>query len=161
MTLFPLPPANSGRQLVVAACLLAALVTIAFFSGVPTLAAPFSATCALLALLPKSPFSQPKAILLSHIICVGIGAALVLLPLALPVWGLVLLATFISIALMVLFRAVHAPAVAHAAILSLGNQSVGEYAFWALVVAFSFAFFAYISALPDERVGGKITAPKG
>lgn len=142
---------NPTLQFAIAACLLAALVTTAYASGVSTLVAPFSATCALLALLPRAPFSQPRTILLSHIICIGIGAAMVVLPIALPVLVLVLLATWISIVLMALFRVVHAPAVAHAAILGLGNQNVTEYTFWAMAVAVLFTVYAYAVSLVADR----------
>ena len=85
---------------------------------------------------------------------------MVLLPFAIPVLVLVLLATWISIALMALFRSVHAPAVAHAAILGLGKQSVGEYAFWALVVALSFTVIAYMTEATSNKSVEKISAPK-
>ena len=150
-------PFNSKCSFVVVACLLTTLVTIAYLSDVETLVAPFSATCVLLVLLPKSPFSQPKTIVLSHIICIGIGTTLVLLPLAFHTLALMLLATWISTVLMATFRVVHAPAVAHAAILSLGQQNLARYVFWAMVTVLIFAAYAYMVSRVDKSTANPAT----
>lgn len=123
--------------------LLAALVIVAQYTGVSAMAGPFSATCALLAILPKASFSQPKVIFFSHLICIAAGAALVRLPL--PPLVIAFAAAWISIMGMALCRVVHAPAVAHAVILALGKQDVILYSAIAMMTATAFAVYALVT----------------
>lgn len=120
--------------------MLAALIATAHWSGVTAMTAPFSATCALLVLLPKAPFSTPRTVFVSHLLCVGVGVVCLLLPLASPV--IVLLAAWVSIMLMASLRVVHAPAVAHAVILSLGKQDADTYALFAIATASGLALYS-------------------
>ena len=120
--------------------MLAALIAVAHWSGVTAMTAPFSATCALLVLLPRAPFSTPRTVFVAHLICVGVGVVCVSLPLASPM--IVLLAAWVSIMLMAKLRVVHAPAVAHAVILSLGTQDVKTYALCAIATASGLALYS-------------------
>lgn len=122
--------------------LLAVLAAIAYSAGISALAAPFSATCALLALMPNAPFSSPRTLIVSHAICIGIGAGFAALPL--PIFVIVVSAAWLSIMMMSALRALHAPAVAHTVILALGVQSVASYALWAMAIALCFALYAKI-----------------
>lgn len=126
------------------ALMLMVLMGVSRWSGVTAMAAPFSATCVLLVLLPHLPFSTPRTVLLSHLLCLGAGLLLLYLPLA-PLAQMIG-ATWIGLMLMAWLRAVHAPALAHAVILCLGQQQVASYLGWALLVAASFALFALLSA---------------
>ena len=138
----PIDP-ESLAQLARSGGLLAALIIVAQLTGVSAMAGPFSATCALLAILPKAPFSQPKVIFFSHLICIVAGAALVNLPL--PPLVIAFAAAWISIMGMALCRVVHAPAVAHAVILALGKQDVLVYSMVALMTAAAFAVYAQLT----------------
>lgn len=140
-----LPTLELVRPSVRTGFLLSALIIVAYLTGISAMAAPFSATCALLAILPKASFSAPKTLLWSHFICVGIGVVFLSLPL--PSLVLVALSAWVSITLMVSLRVVHAPAVAHAVILSLGTQSVQNYAVCAMVTALGFAIFSHVSLM--------------
>ncbi len=122
--------------------LLTTLIVVAYASGIHAMAAPFCATCTLLALMPKAPFSSPRTLFLSHLLCVGTGALFAALPL--PTLLIVLLAAWLSIMAMAFFQAIHAPAVAHTVILALGMQSTYTYAIGALATASGFALFALI-----------------
>jgi CBS-domain-containing membrane protein len=127
-----------------AALLLAALGAVVQWSGAAKIAAPFSATCVLLSLMPEAPFSRPRALLLSHLICVGSGALFWVVPA--PAYAAAFASAWLSIVLMGAARAVHAPAAAHAVILALGGRAMGRDALWVLAAATGFAFYARLSA---------------
>jgi CBS-domain-containing membrane protein len=124
--------------------LLTALIVVAYASGLQAMAAPFCATCALLALMPNAPFSSPRTLWLSHLVCIGSGVLFAALPL--PTLLAVLLAAWLSITAMSLLRVVHAPAVAHTVILSLGMQQTFVYAIGAFATALGFALFTLIES---------------
>jgi CBS-domain-containing membrane protein len=142
-----------SRPLLRAGVLLVALMAAAHLSGVSAMAAPFSATCALLALMPKAPFSQPRTIALSHLICIGMGAMLLVLPL--PPLVLALIGAWLAIGGMALTRAVHAPAVAHTVILALGKQTLGLYVGASLAVTLAFALVAFVSLRGEKSAAAK------
>jgi CBS-domain-containing membrane protein len=144
----PLQTPDWSGQALRCGVLLTALIMVTYASGISAMAAPFCATCTLLALMPKAPFSTPKTLFLSHLICIGIGASAVALPL--PALATVLLAAWVSIMAMAWFRVVHAPAVAHTAILSLGKQSVESYVLVTIATALGFALFAYVLSLQED-----------
>lgn len=121
--------------------LLSVLVAASFWSGVMAMAPPFSATCVLLVLLPSAPFSAPRTVLVSHLLCLGAGVFFLLLPL--PPILLVLCAAWLALILMAWLRAVHAPALAHTVILGLGQQHVTSYVLWAVLIIISFTLLAY------------------
>ena len=132
-------------QLVRSGVLLAALMATVFVSGISAMAGPFCASCALLALMPKAPFSTPKTLLLSHVICVGAGVLLLSLPF--PTLAITFVAAWISIMTMTLLRVVHAPAVAHTVILTLGKQDGESYAVAVLLTALGLTLLAYLMTM--------------
>ncbi|MBI3897417.1 MAG: HPP family protein [Gammaproteobacteria bacterium] len=137
-------PASATGPFVRGGMLTAALMTVVYGAGISAMAAPFSATCVLLALMPQAPFSQPRTLLLAHVICIVLGAGFAALPL--PAFVAVFGVVWLSIMLMAVCRAVHAPAVAHAVILTLGAQPVATYSRWALILAVAFAMYARVSS---------------
>ncbi|MES2129205.1 MAG: HPP family protein [Pseudomonadota bacterium] len=124
--------------------MLLAVMGAAWWSGATAMAAPFSATCVLLALLPGAPFSAPRTVLLAHVLCLAAGAMGMVLPL--PPLAAALVAAWLALLAMARLRAVHAPAVAHAVILSLGAQHGAAYLASALGVAGGFALLAWLEA---------------
>lgn len=130
-------------QLVRSGILLSVLIAISYGTGVSQMVGPFSATCALLAILPNAPFSKPKTIVASHLICVAVGLAMA----AVPIHPLIaaLLGTWIAIMAMAVFRVVHAPAVAHTAIILLAAPPLALFAAVVLGTAALFAISSYMS----------------
>lgn len=137
------PPNERRAQLARSGILLLVLVAISYSTGISQMVGPFTATCALLAILPMAPFSKPKTILVSHLICVGVGLALTEAPIH-P-----LLATFlgawVAIMAMAIFRVVHAPAVAHTAIILLAKPPLGLFAAVVLGTAALFTLISYLN----------------
>lgn len=123
---------------------LSILFLIAYGAGVTQMIPPFAATCALLAILPNAPFSKPRTILVSHLLCIGVGAALTLLPIA-PLLA-AFLGGWLAIMSMTMLRAVHAPAVAHTIILIVAKPPTGTFVVAVLGTALIFAAFSFISA---------------
>lgn len=124
--------------------LLSALMAVSFCSGVMAMAAPFSATCVLLVLLPTAPFSAPRTVLLSHLLCLSVGILFLFLPL--PPMLLVIIATWFALVLMAWLGAVHAPALAHTVILGMGQQHLVSYAVWAVLIVISFTLLTLYEA---------------
>ena len=122
---------------------LSILFLIAYGAGVTQMIPPFAATCALLAILPNAPFSKPRTIIVSHLLCIGIGAALMLLPVA-PLFA-AFLGGWFAIMSMAILRAVHAPAVAHTIILIVAKPQAATFVVAVLGTALIFAAFSYIS----------------
>jgi hypothetical protein len=116
-----------------AAFLLAALTALAACPGAAKIAALFSATCVLLTLMPEAPFSRPRTLVLAHVICVASGVLFWAVPA--PAFVAAFASAWLSIVLMGAAEAVHAPAAAHAVILSLGGRALGRGAAWVLVAA--------------------------
>lgn len=143
MKLLPAITDDSITQFALSGLLLAALVAAADYTNTSAMIGPFSATCALLALLPKAPFSQPGTVAWSHAICIGTGALMAMLQI--PPLIAAFAAAWLSIFLMAGYRVVHAPAVAHAVILALGKQDVPVYLLAAGLCSAGFALFAYVS----------------
>lgn len=136
-----LPTAELKTVALKSGLLLSLLMAASFSTGVTAMAAPFSASCVLLVLLPKSPFSAPRTLLISHLACLSAGILFLLVPLpqSLQVAG----AAWIALLVMAWLRAVHAPALAHTVILCMGKQTVMSYVFWALMIVLSFTMFAW------------------
>ena len=124
--------------------LISLLIAASFWSGVMAMAAPFSATCVLLVLLPSSPFSTPRTVLLSHLLCLSAGALFLFLPL--PPILQVIIPAWLALILMAWLSAVHAPALAHTVILGMGQQHTVSYLLWALLIAISFTLLALYEA---------------
>lgn len=149
MKLLPAITDDTSTQFARSGLLLAALIAVAAYSDVSAMIGPFSATCALLALLPAAPFSRSGTVAWSHLICIGAGAVMTLAHV--PPLPAAFFAAWISIMLMAGYRVVHAPAVAHAVILALGKQDVLVYALVAGISSSGFALFAYVSQLKRDN----------
>lgn len=145
---------ESLGQLVRSGLLLSLLVLAAYGTGITQMVGPFSATCALLAILPNAPFSKPKTVLVSHLLCIGIGAAMLLLPV--PPLVAALFAAWIAIMAMALLKVVHAPAVAHTIILLLAKPPVVQFAEIVIGMACVFAIISYLNGRT-----GNVVAPAG
>jgi len=123
------------------AAYLGIVVLVAYLMSVPAVVGPFAATTALLAALPKSPFSQPKALVVGHVICVLLGLSFRLL-VGHFAWVVVVAAT-VAIVLMVTTNTLHAPAVAHTVIIIATAQSY-RYAFAVFAVVALFIGFSFV-----------------
>ncbi len=79
------------------------------FKILPSFIIPFGASAVLVFAAPSAPFSQPRNVILGHLIAAVVGVAVYSL---FPVtsWWTLLLANGITIFLMVLLKAVHPPA---------------------------------------------------
>ena len=143
-----------NKVMLTAGLLLSLLVCAAYLSGVTTMVAPFGATCALLAVLPKAPFCQGRVIVISHVICIGVGAVASFIPL--PDLAVVLVAAWLSVIGMAFFRSLHGPAVAHTVILVLGNQLVPNYVAVALITAVGFAAWSFFYLKHSEKTEAKL-----
>lgn len=117
---------------------------VAYLVSVPAVMGPFAATTALLAALPKSPFSQPKTLFVGHAICVVLGLLFGLL-LGHFTWVVVVAATT-AITLMVATKTLHAPAVAHTVIIIATTQSY-HYALAVLAVVVLFTGVSCLASL--------------
>ncbi len=85
-----------------------ALFSLAQWSGLAFVMAPFGATCVLAFALPDSPLSQPRSIVGGHLIATTVGLAVGSL-LGVSPWTMAL-AVGLTIALMLATRTTHAPA---------------------------------------------------
>lgn len=132
----------SKAQLLVCAGLLGGVMLMAEVSGVSAMIAPFSATCALLALLPNAPFSQARTLVISHAICIGLGALGSFV--AAPVLVVALLVGWMAIIGMVWTHKLHAPAVAHTIILVFGKQPPDRYIIASMATVLVCAAFAWM-----------------
>lgn len=101
------------------------LLAVTYWAGVPSIMAPFGATCVLLFALPKAPLAQPRSVIGGHFVSALIGL------LAINLFGdgmlTVALAVGISIALMQLLRVVHAPAGANPILIIMSG--ITDYSF--------------------------------
>jgi CBS-domain-containing membrane protein len=129
-------------QSVRAGVILLLLGIVAYVSGVPQMLGPFSATCALVAILPGAPFSKPKTILVSHLLCIGIGAVALFVPGSSIIVAMV--AAWVAIMAMMLLRVLHAPAVAHTVILAIAKPPLLPYAAVVIGCACLFALYSAI-----------------
>ena len=121
----PLPPRANKRAIAVAAIGGALAITVLGVFGLvlenPLLLGSLGATCVLLFGFPDAPFSQPRNILLGHLISSFIGLSLVSI-LGYHVWVLAL-ALALAIATMMFTRTVHPPAGSNPVIIFLLHPS--------------------------------------
>ena len=121
----PLPPRANKRAIAVAALggalAIAALGVFGVVLENPLLLGSLGATCVLLFGFPDAPFSQPRNILLGHLISSFIGLSLVSI-LGYHVWVLAL-ALALAIATMMFTRTVHPPAGSNPVIIFLLHPS--------------------------------------
>lgn len=108
--ILPPPPAPWTIVLAGLGGMVATLVlfSLAQWSGLAFVMAPFGATCVLTFALPDSPLSQPRCIVGGHVIATTVGLAVGNL-LGVSPWT-VALAVGLAIALMLATRTTHAPA---------------------------------------------------
>lgn len=134
-------PVSQTIRAILLALLLFAMVKV---TGVPQMMAPFGATCALLALAPKAPFSRPVAIVGSHLLTLACGFACAQLSSLINVdpTTIAVLAVLLSIITMGLFKVVHAPAVAHSVIAVVLHPNPQIYATAVLLTCAAFAIFS-------------------
>lgn len=118
--------------------------------------APFSATSALLAMLPDAPFSRPNTLIRSHLVCLALGIAGHSLIGVLPSPILITLCALIAVTLMGQLGCLHAPAAAHTVILSFGKQDDLEYAIWVVVAVVAMIIVSSLKV----RVGAQRLAAK-
>lgn len=108
----PLPPKPTGRSVLLA--WLGGIVAIAVLVGltnwltVALVLGSFGASCVLVFGYPDLPFSQPRNVVVGHVISSLVGLAC--MQLFGPQWWSVALAVGTSIALMMVTRSVHPPA---------------------------------------------------
>ena len=121
----PLPPRANKRAIVVAglgsALAIAALGVFGLVLENALLLGSLGATCVLLFGFPDAPFSQPRNIVLGHLISSFIGLSLVSI-LGYHVWVLAL-ALALAIATMMFTRTVHPPAGSNPVIIFLLHPS--------------------------------------
>jgi CBS-domain-containing membrane protein len=123
------------------AVLVAIIMLATFFSGNQAIIGPLSASATLIALLPNAPASQPRTVLLSHVVCAVL--ALLMLAMHLPMIAAVGLTIWLAIVLTANLKIIHAPAVAHAAIIVLGKQALNVYLVAASIAVLGFAVASY------------------
>jgi CBS-domain-containing membrane protein len=107
-----MPPLPAPRTILLAgfggAVATLVLFSLAQWSGLAFVMAPFGATCVLAFALPDSPLSQPRSIVGGHLIATAVGLAVGDL-LGISPWTMAL-AVGLAIALMLATRTTHAPA---------------------------------------------------
>lgn len=108
----PLPPKPTGRVVLLAwlggSLAIAALVGLTNVLTATLVLGSFGASCVLVFGYPDLPFSQPRNVLVGHVISSFVGLAC--MQLFGPQWWSVALAVGTSIALMMVTRSVHPPA---------------------------------------------------
>jgi len=115
------PHALAGGLVALATVLL--LATTERLIGLGVFAIPFIATAAVVAMAPAAPLARPKAIVLSYP-AATITALVIALPFG-PSMYTATAAVAVSIPVMLLLRAPHAPAAAAAALIGLTDPGVG------------------------------------
>lgn len=107
-----LPPLSTSKPILLAglggAGATLALFSLAQWSGLAFVMAPFGATCVLAFALPDSPLSQPRSIVGGHLMATATGLAVATLLGVSPF--AIALAVGLSITLMLATRTTHAPA---------------------------------------------------
>ena len=120
-----LPARAATRQVLLAAVggslAIGAVGCLAAFSGHPMVLGSFGASCVLLFGFPESPLSQPRNVILGHMLCSLVG--LTALTLVGPHWWAMAVATGAAIALMMITRTVHPPAGSNPIIVFLSHPS--------------------------------------
>ena len=132
---FPLHTTNQLFNHVIFASLggfiaIAIISFLAEYTGYPLLMGSLGASCVLLFGFPESPFSQPKNVVLGHLISTFIG--LTFLHLVGPQWWSLALALSASIGLMIATNTVHPPAGSNPVIVFLAHAN------WSFIVMPSF-----------------------
>ena len=122
-----LPPRASGRQIALAwlggALAIACVASTADWLSLSLLLGSFGASCVLVFGFPDLPFSQPRNLVLGHVLSSLVG--LICLHLLGPgIWSLAL-AVSSAIALMMLTRSVHPPAGSNPVIIFLAQPGWG------------------------------------
>ena len=87
---------------------IAAVASLSQFAATPLILGSFGATCVLVFGFPESPFSQPRNVIVGHLLSSLTG--LICLSVFGSQWWSIALAVGAAIALMMLTRAVHPPA---------------------------------------------------
>ncbi|HET9958413.1 MAG TPA: HPP family protein [Polyangiaceae bacterium] len=105
---------------------IAAVGSLTDVTGTPLVLGSFGATCVLVFGYPESPFSQPRHVIVGHVLSTTTGVVVAAL-LGYHWWSMAL-ALALAIALMQLTRTVHPPAGSNPLIVMLGHQS------WAFIV---------------------------
>ena len=93
------------------------------------LVATFGATAVLIYGVPKSPYAQPRNLLIGHSISAVVGVTCALLLSSYPAVSAAL-AVSLSIALMHLTRSIHPPGGATALIAVIGGEQIHELSYW-------------------------------
>jgi CBS-domain-containing membrane protein len=96
---------------------------LAKFAGTPLVLGSFGATCVLVFGYPDVPFSQPRNVVVGHVLSTAIGLAFVMLLGA--HWWVAGLATGTAIAAMMITRTVHPPAGSNPVIVFLSQPGWG------------------------------------
>lgn len=132
-----LPPKANPRAIVLAALggffAIAAVAGAAEFSQLALVLGSFGATCVLVFGFPDVPFSQPRNVIVGHVISSLSG--LVFLHLVGPHWWSVALAVAVAIAAMMYTRTVHPPAGSNPVIVYLLQPDWGFVLFPTLIGA--------------------------
>jgi len=136
-------PFNSVALAWVGGCLaIAGVAGLADLTDFPLILGSFGATCVLVFGYPELPFSQPRNVIVGHLISSLIG--LVVLQVCGPHWWAVGLATGTAIAAMMLTRTVHPPAGSNPVIVFLAHPSWGFLLMPTLAGAILVTLFAII-----------------
>lgn len=151
----PLPPRANGRAIAVAALGSGLAISVLGMFGAAiqstVLLGSLGATCVLLFGFPDAPFSQPRNILLGHLITSFIGLSLVSI-LGYELWVLSL-ALASAIGAMMITRTVHPPAGSNPVIIFLLHPSWGFMIFPTLVGALLIIMIGliYLNVTRPER----------
>lgn len=133
----PLPPKADHRAIALAGLggflAIAILASLSDMYVISLLLGSFGASCVLVFGYPDVPFSQPRNVLLGHLISSATGLAF--MALLGPHWWTVACAVGTAIALMMLTRTVHPPAGSNPLIIFLTQSSWGFLLFPTLVGA--------------------------
>lgn len=117
----PRPPLVHVAYAWLGGCIsLAALSYLALQSGSMLVLGSFGASCVLIYGFPDVPFSQPRNVVLGHVLSSLVGLSF--FHLAGPHWWSLALATGTAIAVMLLTRTVHPPAGSNPVIVFLGHM---------------------------------------
>lgn len=120
-----LPPKPSTKSIALAwlggALAIAIVAALADFASVALVLGSFGASCVLVFGYPDVPFSQPRNVVVGHVLSSATGLAF--LNMLGPHWWTVALAVGTAIALMMLTRTVHPPAGSNPVIVFLSSPS--------------------------------------
>lgn len=127
----PLPPRPTAKAILLAwlgsFLAIGSVGLLAHLSGTPLVLGSFGASCVLLFGFPEAPFSQPRNVILGHVLSSLVG--LVFLAWLGPSWWSTGLALATAIALMLATRTVHPPAGSNPVIVMLADPGWSFLAF--------------------------------